>query len=105
MDPLPVLSVLTPGHHTILNWKTVEKTPLVPTYASNSPSFTSVHSHAHAPKSSGAFFSVWDRERVPETARMPQDRAEGLYGGAAKRCYGKSGHRAFENKPPRGGFT
>jgi len=27
---------------------------------------------------------------VPETAVRPQDRAEGLSGGAGKRCYGKS---------------
>lgn len=26
---------------------------------------------------------------MPETARTPQDRAEGLSGGAGKRCYGK----------------
>lgn len=26
---------------------------------------------------------------MPETARTRQDRAEGLYGGAPKRCYGK----------------
>ena len=30
---------------------------------------------------------------MTETARTRQDRAEGLYGGAPKRCYGKSGCR------------
>jgi len=36
---------------------------LVTTYARNSPSFTPVHSHAAALKSSGAFFRVMDGER------------------------------------------
>lgn len=37
--------------------------PLVTTSARNCPSLTSVHSHAGAQKSSGAFFRVMDRER------------------------------------------
>lgn len=49
-----------------------------------------MHSHAAAPKSSGAFFRAMDRGKVPETARTRQKRAEELCGGAAKRCYGKS---------------
>ena len=32
---------------------------------------------------------------MPETDRTPQDRADGLYGGAAKRCYGKC--KSFES--------
>jgi hypothetical protein len=36
----------------------------------------------------GRFSGVWTG-KAPETARTPQDRAEGLSGGAGKRCYGK----------------
>lgn len=40
-----------------------ENAALVPASARNRPSFTSVHSHAPAPKSSGAFFMGMGRER------------------------------------------
>lgn len=50
----------------------------------------SLHNHAEAPKPSGAFFGVLNREKVPETARQRQKRAEGACGGAGKRCYVKS---------------
>jgi len=43
----------------------------------------SLRSHADAPKSSGAFFTVWTG-KVPETAGLRQKRAEELYRGAAK---------------------
>lgn len=36
---------------------------LVPASARTRPPLISVHSHAAAPESSGAFFRVWDRER------------------------------------------
>lgn len=39
---------------------------------------------------------------MPETAVRPQKRAEGLYGGAAKRCYGKFGRAADTKKAARG---
>lgn len=45
----------------------------------------SLHSHADALKSSGAFFGVMDREK----ALRPQKRAEGPCGGADKHCYVK----------------
>ena len=64
---------------------------LVPASVRNRLPFTSVHSHADALKSSGAFFRNMDRVKVPETAISPQNGAEGPCGGAAKRCYGKSG--------------
>jgi len=35
-------------------------------------------------------FQAYGQGKVPETVRTRQKRAEGLYGGAAKRCYGKS---------------
>ena len=41
----------------------VQNPRLVTTYARNRPPFTSVHSHAAAQKSSGAFFRVMVRER------------------------------------------
>ncbi len=41
---------------------------------------------------------------MPETTRSRQDRAEGLSGGAGKRCYGKSVGVAYIKKPPEGGF-
>jgi len=34
-------------------------------------------------------FQAYGQGKVPETAFRPQKRAEGLYGGAGKRCYGK----------------
>jgi len=34
-------------------------------------------------------FQAYGQGKMPETARMPQDRAEGLYGGAAKHFYVK----------------
>ena len=41
----------------------VQNSPLVPAFVRNRPPFTSVHSHAGAQKSSGAFFHDMDRER------------------------------------------
>ena len=61
----------------------------------------SLHNHAEAPKPSGAFFGVLNREKVPETARPRQKRAEGLSGGAAKKCYGKFGWLAGSREKER----
>jgi len=36
-------------------------------------------------------FQGFGQEKVLETARPPQKRAEGACGGAAKECYGKYG--------------
>ena len=61
-----------------------------------------MHSHALAWKSSGAFFGVPDVVKLPETTLWPQNRAEALYGGAAKGCYVQSDRAADTKKVARG---
>lgn len=54
---------------------------LVPASAPNRPPFTSLHSHAAAPESSGAFFHDMDRERCrkwPARARITLRASQGV---------------------------
>ena len=51
-----------------------------------------------------AVFSRYGRGKVPETAISPQNRAEGLSGGAPKHCYVKyeCWAESEEERPPHG---